>query len=158
MGDTTKIAWTEHTFNHAMLRAFQVDCSRNIFGTCVERIVTCFAQGDSVGVHKSRVRMRSEWQDMMCVQIPAPRIATVLACETIANVNIKSPALVFLSCAETESFRGFAISISGAIRASKGFLSDYFAYLRSCFDRVPLAEPFAWTTNVRRSHCLPSSF
>jgi len=101
----------------------------------VNFIMAGFTQRNTVRYLETKIGVIGERFDVMCIQIAAARIATMLTSETIACKNVKSPALVFHRKAEPaplNSLAIFVVAVCWSARRSLSILTTNCDALLNC--------------------------
>jgi len=94
MADTTKIAWAGHS-GVKFFPSLQFALIANAVGFVVCQLVAYMTQRNTIGNIKAEFGVARKWPDMVCSQVAASRIATLLASEVVALKHSLAPRFVF---------------------------------------------------------------
>lgn len=133
MSENSKISWTDHTLHG-------VFC-----------LVAVIAKRQSVCNVEAQFREVSEWLNVVGSKVSACCVSALLACEFVAEKNIISPALVFLTESLISALCQFAIFKRVTFWATDGSQASSFADCFSFFDGARPAS-VAIVTSLRPSH------
>lgn len=129
MGDTTEIAWTDHTMNPWSL----VRANAALSVLC---LMAWAAQSNAVGDVAPKFRMLCERLKVVGLQIASACILAMLTGKFVAEEDIVTPPLVLSGEPFASAFGEFSILVRMALWSAKRGGANAMAYLGARFWRV----------------------
>lgn len=152
MAENSKIEWTDHTFNPCgSSRWLRVSPEAGL----VRKAVASLAKGNAVPHIKAQFGKLGEWSNVVGVQISAPVVTTVCAGESVAQVDLVSPAFQFGGMAQAAPFNSLAVDISRSFGTTKGLGARFFADFFARFQRQFNPPSPAWFAEMGATYLGP---
>lgn len=129
MGDTTEIAWTDHTMNPWSL----VRANAALSVLC---LMAWPAQSNAIGDGASKIGIVSKRLDMMCLKVASARILAMLTGKFVAEEDVVTPSLIFSGKSLSSTLHKFSILVGWALWSATRGGTNAMAYLGARFWRV----------------------